>query len=282
LALGAHYALANNLILHLYSGKKRAAVMSIMTSFYSFGAILSPFIFSFLLKINTGWNWIFLITAAPAASALLSLGSDRGVLAIKRGPDVQPALKINKFILLSTLSIFLYMFADTSFSLWLPVFLTDKLHLSLADAAFSLVLLWSGLTFGRILTGVIARRFSCHKIIFALAFLTLLSMILIFTAMTIANYKFIILLFGVGLSSMFSQMLAFGNEQSEKADSRLMNLLSTASAVGSLGGMFASSLLKAYVPADTIFLFAFGATIIAVMCVMASLLMKRRTAVTTH
>jgi AAHS family benzoate transporter-like MFS transporter len=41
LAFGALYALANNLILRLFSGKKRAAIMSLMTSFYSVGALSS-------------------------------------------------------------------------------------------------------------------------------------------------------------------------------------------------------------------------------------------------
>ncbi len=281
LALGALYALANHLILRLYSGKQRAATMSLMTSFYSFGAILSPFIFSFLLRTKIGWSWIFLITAATAFSALLSLGSDRGLLAADHASEVQPKLTINRHILLSTLSIFLYVIAETSFSLWLPVFLSDKLHLPLVDAAFSLVLLWSGFAVGRIVTGVIARRFECYKIIFALSFLILLSIILLFTAMTQANYKFIIFLLGLGMSAMFSMILAFGNEQSEKPDSRLMTLLTTAGSVGTLIGMFASSLMKAYVSADIIFLFAYAASLIAVLCVTACRLMKRNVAVPT-
>jgi fucose permease len=169
--------------------------------------------------------------------------------------------------------------AEISFSLWLPVFVSDKLQLSLADAAFSLVLLWAGFMAGRIVTGFIARRFACHKIIFALTFLILLSVILLFTAMTPANYKFVILLLGLGLSAMFSMILAFGNEQSEKPDSRLMNLLTTAGSAGTLVGMFASSLMKAFVSADIIFLFAFAASLIAVLCVAACLLAKRKAAV---
>jgi fucose permease len=164
-----------------------------------------------------------------------------------------------------------------SFSLWLPVLLSDKLQLSLADAAFSLVILWSGFTLGRIITGFIARRIACHKIIFTLTFVTLVSIILLFTAMTPANYKMIILLLGLGLSAMFSMILAFGNEQSKKPDSKLMNLLTTVSSVGTFIGMFASSFMKAFVSADIIFLFAFAASLIAVLCVMACLLMKRRT-----
>jgi MFS family permease len=103
LAFGSLYALSNNLILRLYSGKKRASVMSLMTSFYSFGALLSPFIFSLLLKNNINWSWIFLITAAASVTTLLSLGSDRGILAADNGPDVQPKLKINRYIFLCTL-----------------------------------------------------------------------------------------------------------------------------------------------------------------------------------
>lgn len=278
-AFGALYALANNLILRLYSGKKRAALMSLMTSFYSVGALLSPFIFSFLLKNNISWSWIFLITAAIAMTSLLNLGADRDILAADHGSDVLPKLKINRYILLCTLSIFLYVIAEISFSLWLPVFLTGRLHLSLADAAFSLVLLWSGFTVGRIVTGFIARRFACYKIIFVLTFLILLSIILLFTAMTPANYKFIIFLLGLGMSAMFSMILAFGNEQSEKPDSRLMNLLSTAGSTGTLIGMFASSLMKAFVSADIIFLFAFAAILAAVLCVTACQLMKRKAAV---
>jgi MFS family permease len=97
--------------------------------------------------------------------------------------------------------------------------------------------------------------------------------------MTPANYQFIIFLLGLGLSAMFSMILAFGNEQSDKPDSRLMNLLSTAGSVGTLVGMFASSILKAFVSADIIFLFAFAASMVAVLCVMASLQLKRKAAV---
>jgi fucose permease len=79
---------------------------------------------------------------------------------------------------------FLYVIAEISFSLWLPVFMTDRLHLSVADAAFSLVLMWSGFTVGRIVTWFVARRFACYKVIFALTALILLSIILLFTAMT--------------------------------------------------------------------------------------------------
>ena len=273
---GAQYALANHLILRLYSGRKRAAAMSLMTSFYSIGALLSPFIFSALLRINAGWSWIFLITAVVDVTTLFCLGADRSILAADHGSDAQPKLALNRYILLSTLAIFLYVIAETSFSLWLPVFMTDKLHLSLADSAFSLVLLWSGFMVGRIVTGFLARRFACHHIIFSLTFLILLSIILLFTAMTPANYKFIVVLLGLGLSAMFSMILAFGNEQSGRPDSRLMNLLTTAGSAGTLIGMFTSSLMKAFVTADVIFLFAFAASLIAVFCVAACLLMKRQ------
>lgn len=278
-ALGTQYALANNLILRLYSGKQRASKLSLMTSFYSFGAILSPFIFSFLLKMNGGWSWIFLITAATAVTALLCLGSNPGILAADHGSDVQPKLMLNRYILLCTVSLCLYVVAETSFSLWLPVLLSAKLHLPLADAAFSLVLLWSGFAVGRIVTGFIARRFASHKIMFALSFIILLSVILLFTAMSPVNYKLIVFFLGLGLSSMFSMILSFGNEQSKKPDSRLMNLLTTAGSAGTLVGMFASSLMKAFVSADIIFLFACAATLVAVLCVTACLLMKRNAAV---
>lgn len=276
-AFGAQYALANHLILQLYSGKKRAAVMSLMTSFYSIGALISPFIFSSLLKISISWSWILLIIAAVDVTTLLCLKSDRDILTVDHGHEVQPKLAMNRHILLSTLAIFLYTIAETTFSLWLSVFVADRLGLSLADAAFCLVIMWSGLAVGRIVTGFIARRFSCYRIIFALSLLVSLSIILLFTVMTPANYKFIILLLGLGLSAMFSMILAFGNEQSERPDSRLMNILTTAGSAGALGGMFASSLLKAFVSADIIFLFAFAAALIAVICVMASHLMKRST-----
>ena len=95
------------------------------------------------------------------------------------------------------------------------------------------------------MTGLVARRYASHKVIFSLACLVLLAVILLFTALTPANYTVIILLLGLGLSAMFSMILAFGNEQSEKPDSRLMNLLSTTGSVGTLVGMFASSLMKA-------------------------------------
>lgn len=274
--LGAHFAISNNLILYLYVGKKRTAQMSFLNFFYSAGAIVSPFILSFFLINGVHWSWIIIAAALLTLTALLCTKSDEGMFFDNSGAESAQELVLNPHIYLSAAGAMLNVTAEMMFSVWLPVFLMERLGLPLAEAAFSLVMLWLGFAIGRFSCGFLANYLRNYKIIFLLATLVFSGVTLLFTIGNTDNYKFIILLIGLGMSGMFSNLLAYGNEQTPKPNVKLMTILTTLGSAGGILGLFISSFMKSFAQADIIILSAYVASCISTACVVLSVWLKNR------
>lgn len=276
LGLGAHFAIANNLILYLYVGRKRTAQMSFVNFFYSAGAIASPFVVSFFLQKSIHWSWVIVATAAITLTALLGTKSDEGMFeAADAGEQVQE-LVLNKHIYLSAFGTMLNVMSEMMFSAWIPVFLMERLGIPVAEAAMSLVMLWLGFAIGRFSCGFLANYFNNYKIIFLLGTLLMCGIVLLFTVSDISNYKPIILLIGLGLSGMFSNLIAYGNEQVERPSVKLMTILTTLGSAGGILGLFASSFMKSFAQADMIMLFAYTVSLVSTLSVALSVYLKTR------
>lgn len=275
--LGSHFAIANNLILYLYVGKKRTAQISFLNFFYSAGAIISPFILSFFLFKSINWSWIIVATAFIALSALLCTKSDENMFREDTECDeASQTLIFNKHIYLSAGGAMFNVMAEMMFSAWIPVFLMESLGIPIADAAFSLVMLWIGFAIGRFSCGILASYLKNYKIVFLLATLVFSGVALLFNILSISNYKLIVLLIGLGLSGMFSNVLAYGNEQTEKPNVKLMTILTTTGSAGGIMGLFLSSFMKSFAPADMIIMVAYLVSFASTACIAVSVFSKRR------
>lgn len=275
LCLGAHFAIANNLILYLYVGKKRTAQMSFLNFFYSAGAIFSPFVLSFFLRNSIHWAWIIVMTSVLTLTALLCTKSDEGMFFADEDEAPQE-LVINKHICLSAAATMLNVTAEMMFSVWLPVFLMERLGIPVAEAAFSLVMLWLGFAIGRFSCGFLANYWSNYKIIFLLATFIFSGVILLFSVSDLSNYKVIVLLIGLGLSGMFSNLLSYGNEQVSKPNVKLMTILTTLGSAGGILGLFLSSFMKSFAQAGVIIMTAYTVSLLSVSFVAISVYLKIR------
>lgn len=274
--LGSHFAIANNLILYLYVGRKRTAQISFLNFFYSAGAIISPFILSFFLFNSIHWSWIIVLIAFITLSALLCTKSDESMFFEDNSEEAKSELVFNKHIYLSAGGAMFNVMAEMMFSAWIPVFLMERLHIPIAEAAFSLVMLWFGFAIGRFSCGFLASYLKNYKIVFLLAVLVSTGVGLLFNVINLANYKFIVLLIGLGLSGMFSNVLAYGNEQTDKPNVKLMTILTTTGSAGGIIGLFLSSFMKSFAQADMIIMVAYLVSFASTACIAVSVLLKHR------
>lgn len=274
--LGMHFAVSNNIILYLYVGRKRSQITNYLNFFYSAGAILSPLVFSFILREGLYWAWIFVVVAVLLLPSLLVLKADEGQFFADDEDGTEAAqLQLNKHMKLGALSIGLNVMAEIIFSAWLPVFLIERLALTLPAAAFALVMLWLGFAAGRLLCGSLAKYISEYNLIFILSGIVMTSVLLLFYGLDYLDYRAVILLLGLGLSGMYSNILLYGNNQSPRPDVKLMTLLTTTGNVGSMLGLFVSSFMKSFAAGAAIMLFAAALSLASTSCIAVSRLSKR-------
>lgn len=256
LFLGTHFAIANNLILYLYVGSKRTSQMAFLNFFYSAGAIVSPLVLSWFLEKNINWAWIFVVCALLTTGALLALKSDENMFYQPESQQSAQGFQANLHIYISYVVMVVYVTAESMYTTWLPVFFIEQLQLPLADAAFTLVILWCGFAVGRFTCGLLARTVVGYRLVAYMATFTLVGMFCLLFALSWVDYRISTFILGLGFSGMYANILAYGNSQLDKPNVKLMTILTSLGTAGVILGMLFSSMLKEFMPTYPIMLIA--------------------------
>lgn len=256
LFLGTHFAIGNNLILYLYVGSKRTSQMAFLNFFYSAGAIVSPLVLSWLLAWEISWAWIFVVCAFLSLGALLALKSDENAFYQPEVSRDTQSFNANIHIYISYLVMLTYVMAEAIYTTWLPVFFIEQLQLPLPEAAFALVILWSGFAVGRFACGMLARTMVGYCLVAYLVVFTIIGMLLLLFAIRLVDYRIATFILGLGFSGMYANILAYGNAQLDKPNVKLMTILTCLGTAGIILGMLLSSFLKEYMPTYPIMLTA--------------------------
>lgn len=256
LFLGTHFAIGNNLILYLYDDNKRTSQMAFLNFFYSAGAIVSPLVLSWFLGQNIHWAWIFAVCAVLTTGALLARKTDESAFYRPEESKSERDFESNFHIQLTYVIMLIYVIAETMYASWLPVFFIEQLHLSLADAAFTLVILWGGFAVGRFSCGFLSRTTIGYRLVVYLAGLTLLGMALLLLGLSWVDYRISTFILGLGFSGMYANILAYGNSHLDRPNVKLMTIMTCLGTAGVILGMVFASFLKEYMPTYPIMLIA--------------------------
>lgn len=249
LFLGTHFAVGNNLILYLYVGSKRTSQMAFLNFFYSAGAIISPLVLAFFLDFHIHWAWIFVVCAVLTTGALLALKSDENMFYKPSATSSSKGFTANMHIYISYLVMLIYVMAESVYSTWLPVFFIEELKLPLAEAAFTLVILWCGFAIGRFSCGFLASRIVGHRLIAILAGFVIVGMLLLLFCLDFIDYRISTFILGLGFSGMYSCVLSYGNAQLDNPNVKLMTILTSLGTAGVILGILTGSFLKEYMAA---------------------------------
>ena len=209
LGAGAVDAGLNNYVALHYTSSQ----MSLLHCFYGLGITVSPYLMSRLLGTASGWHGgyrtAFFIQLSIALVLFLSLPLWKKVA----GKEVQeetpakvlsipelakiPGVKATWLLFIVSCSI------ENSVNTWGSTFLVEHRGLAADQAAKIMIFYFVGFTFGRLLSGILATRLSCWKIIRLTMVVLGIAMILLLLPLPGFTVAIALFLVGMGNSPIF-------------------------------------------------------------------------------
>jgi FHS family glucose/mannose:H+ symporter-like MFS transporter len=233
--------------------EKQAVAMSRLEVFFGLGALLMPFISSFLI-LRGLWSYSFLVLGLSAwlmtfGWIRLSFGeldellryrkarSGEGPAETEGGTAAHSAsygrnglLLLGLFVLL----FFLYVGTEVSIVNYLPSIFVEKLQASESLASLSVTAFWLTMVIGRLYAGALAEKITYYRyLLWSSIGLLLLLFLLAVTGGKTAAFS-LVLLVGLLMSGMFAVALIFANRLLPQAMTERTTSLLIAS--GGLGG----------------------------------------------
>lgn len=246
--LGIHYSLANNIILHLYSGNTRASKYAFISFAYSFGAFAAPLFVRELLVRDIYWGWGY-VACIPFMLIILFGLTSKLNLQKDKPTDTQKTVSggiivWNKYIISSAAALVCSGMAESIATIWLALYMHEKFGFSLEQSALSLAILWGGFAVGRFVSGYIAKFLAPSTMVFILDTILLISFAALLFFDISEYYVATIFCIGFGFSGIYGALLAYGLDQTENPSPKLVTILTTCSSTGGIIGFFVSSTLK--------------------------------------
>ncbi len=145
----------------------------------------------------------------------------------------QLKLNGNQFLILLIISMFLYICIESSMVVWLPTFLRLNKDFSITSASQALSFFWISLTFGRLITGFLAKK--RKSILYIMIFSITLSIISIIFGIHNNNSLTVLLSFiflGLFLSSIWPLLITLGGLKYPSIRNTVISLLLVADGIG--------------------------------------------------
>ncbi|MBT3276198.1 MAG: MFS transporter, partial [Spirochaetales bacterium] len=217
-------------------------LINLSQAFYCIGAIAAPQVVALVLHLELPWNLAFVILAgfivliAGLFRLLLPNGALREKYEDHYHQDINenaPGLLRSPLFLPLSAAIFLYVFVEGIFVVWLPALFEETYSLAPASAAIRLSVYWFGLIVGRL--GVVALADRVPK------WLIVLSSCLAFTLLTAGmlimgsaiSGTVVVLFLGLAAGPIWPGIVSIAGEYSRQA-----RFTSTLIGIGALGLVF--------------------------------------------
>lgn len=203
--------LNNYVALHYTSSQ-----MSLLHCFYGIGITVSPYLMSRLLTTDAGWRGAYRVTFfIQLTIALILFASlflwkkvasddplEEAPVKVLSIPELAkiPGVKTTWLLFFASCAI------ESATNSWGSTFLVEHKGMAADQAAKVMIFYFVGFTFGRLLSGILATRFSCWQII-RMA-LVVLAVAMVLLLLPLSNVFMIIALFliGFGNSPMFPNL----------------------------------------------------------------------------
>ncbi|QWB99457.1 MFS transporter [Mycoplasmatota bacterium] len=225
---------------HYLAKNYKASHMNYLHSFYGVGVTLGPTIMASTLK-NNSWRSGYLIIGSIliviALLVLLSFKLWKKETSTEKEHHqhikLKDALKTKKVI--NSLIIFLiYVHVESLLGAWIASYIYIEKHTSYAVAALFATTYYSGLTLGRLLSGIFSHKInSIQLVIMGISCMLFASILLIFNYSSLIYYFIIVGLLGIGSGPIFPNMMFINNDQFSKQ--YLSKVISLQMVVGYMG-----------------------------------------------
>ncbi len=160
---GASEGSAMALVADLYSGSQRTRMANWSQAMFSLGAIACPLGIGMLLRYGIDWRMGYvgaavccLIAVILTLAALMS-GKERIIHPTSEHASLKRLLS-DRLVLVLSISIMLYVGAETGTGNWLAVYFRKDLGSAASLAAWSLSFFWLGISLGRVMAGWVSRH----------------------------------------------------------------------------------------------------------------------------
>lgn len=222
--------------------EKQAIVMSKLEVAFGLGALVMPFLASFLIAMGAWkYSFLFLFLDAIVMALLwsrLSVGETDALLtkenALQAGGTQQSsyAKKHIPYVLLFAGFFFLYSGSEVSVVHFVPSIFMENWNVSSSDAALTVTLYWFAMTLGRFFSGVIAEKMNYYRYLRVSLLGCLVSLVLLsLTGFAWSGYVLLFLL-GLFMSGLFAVALIHANNRFPGMTERTTSILVASAGLG--------------------------------------------------
>lgn len=212
LGAGAVDAALNNYVALHYSSRH----MSWLHCFWGVGTIISPYIMSFCLSNQYGWNdgYQFVFYIQFAITLLLFFSLPLWKKNQKSCENEEKMIKVtykeifkDKGIFIVLIAFFAYCSAEATIMLWASSYLHEMKQISIEQAAAYGSLFFIGITFGRFLSGFVSEKIGDKRLI-RIGIIVMFGGILLLLLPLSSSYAIVgIILFGFGCAPIYPSII---------------------------------------------------------------------------
>lgn len=158
------------------SSKEHTSTMNIVEGFFGVGAIIGPFLVTYLLKEGVDWKWLYVI-AGSISIVLILLASLVKYPQTKKSNEDKISLKAtfsmlrDPYALGFSLAAFLYVAVECAVYVWMPTLLADYQGNALFFATYALTIFFVLRAGGRFIGSWLLTKFSWSAIMTIFSFL---------------------------------------------------------------------------------------------------------------
>lgn len=213
MGFGAALTSLNAFAFFFFPSRPKTALTA-LHSCLGIGTAIGPITFLFFLNKEVWWYdaiWVGTLYFLLLLAMLISFPNPHHYV---QGKQASSRLPLASLTLWSFIAIaLLYGICETTFGNWGTIFLHLGKNLSMASAAIALSLFWGVLTLGRILTVFLSFVMPSRYIYCSLPPLMLLSLLLLYPAVTESLLLIAFALAGLGCSAMLPLTIGFAQER---------------------------------------------------------------------
>ncbi|MDT8977631.1 MFS transporter [Paenibacillus sp. chi10] len=221
--------------------EKQAIAMSKLEVTFGLGALMIPFVASFLIARGI-WTYSFLLLGISAlltaiAWQRMSFGHVDAMLTrtVGKGSEAKResySAKSIPFLVLCAFFFMLYGGSEVSVVHFFPSLFIERWGVATSDATLTVTVYWTAMVIGRALCGVLAEKITYYRFLWITTVLSVLVLLILpFISQAWGGYVISFLL-GLGMAGMFAIMLIYANSALPGMTERTTSILLAANGLG--------------------------------------------------
>ena len=221
--------------------EKQAIAMSKLEVTFGLGALMIPFVASFLIARGI-WTYSFLLLGISAlltaiAWQRMSFGHVDAMLTrtVGNGSEARResySAKSIPFLVLCAFFFMLYGGSEVSVVHFFPSLFIERWGVATSDATLTVTVYWTAMVIGRALCGVLAEKITYYRFLWLTTSLSVLALLILpFISQAWGGYVISFLL-GLGMAGMFAIMLIYANSALPGMTERTTSILLAANGLG--------------------------------------------------